>query len=365
MADSEDKAAQQKQEHLPLNFGKKLAHTDKVVRDRGFRILKKWLQKHAELERLDYLKLWKGLYFGFWMSDKRPVQQELAVNVALLINDIPSAKQGTWVDAFWEIMQASWEKLDRHRMSKYMLFLRIVVAEAFKVLRLGGWKAAEARALSETFTRGVPRHVKEGVNTPSIGMTLQFNRIFWDELQAQLGLAPAATEEAIMELLEPFCLIAEGSGLDGMVKNIHRYILLRVPPEYVSKLIFRLLSGAARKDIAKQNRQALYETVEAIERIPQAVQKTAAAATPAGAAAAGAPSDDGGAGGGGALAVADGAQEEEAQLPRRRKKRRPSSNAEGGEGGAAPAAAAGTAEAKQPPRKKTKTRRRKVAGGGV
>merc|ERR1712100_664858 len=99
----------------PINFGKRLAHTDKIVRDRGFRVLKKWLQKHPNLSRLEFMKLWKGLYFGVWMADKRPVQQELAVNIALLVNDIPREKQIMWIDSFWETMVTAWEKLDIHR----------------------------------------------------------------------------------------------------------------------------------------------------------------------------------------------------------------------------------------------------------
>merc|ERR1719440_1097924 len=95
-------------EHQPLNFGKRLAHTDKIVRDRGFRTLKKWLVKHPDLQRLDFMKLWKGLYFGIWMADKRPVQQELAVNIALLVNDVPRDKQVMWIECFWETMQAAW-----------------------------------------------------------------------------------------------------------------------------------------------------------------------------------------------------------------------------------------------------------------
>ncbi|CAE7932693.1 unnamed protein product [Symbiodinium sp. KB8] len=94
------------QEGLPVNFGKFLAHTDKVVRDRGFKRLKRWLVKHPELERLEYMKVWKGLYFAVWMADKRPVQQELAVNIALLLNDVPQERRTLWIDTFWETMKA-------------------------------------------------------------------------------------------------------------------------------------------------------------------------------------------------------------------------------------------------------------------
>merc|ERR1719223_997871 len=133
-------------EHLSLNFGKRLAHTDKVVRDRGFRVLKKWMQTHPETKKLDYMKLWKGLYFGMWMSDKRPVQQELAVHMALLINNIPTEKRFIWLDTFWETIQEGWEKLDKWRMNKYLLLVRIVMAEAFKALRVGGWDVEQATA---------------------------------------------------------------------------------------------------------------------------------------------------------------------------------------------------------------------------
>ncbi|CAJ1332785.1 unnamed protein product, partial [Effrenium voratum] len=91
---------------LPVNFGKQLAHTDKGVRDRGLKKLKRWLLKHPDLGRLEYMKVWKALYFAMWMADKRPVQQELAVQIALLINDVPHDKRTLWMDTFWETMRA-------------------------------------------------------------------------------------------------------------------------------------------------------------------------------------------------------------------------------------------------------------------
>lgn len=343
MVAPEDEADKSKQEQLPINFGKKLAHTDKKVRDKGFKNLRNWLRKHTELERLDYLKLWRGLYFGMWMSDKRPVQQDLAVQMALLINDIPKAKQGMWLDTFWETMQASWEKLDKHRLSKYLLFIRIVVAEAFKVVRIGGWQSPEVKALSETFLREVPRHAKQGLNTPSIGLNLQFHRILWDELRPQLKQAPVASAETIIELLEPFCVVAEGSALGSLVRNIHQHILLRVPPQYAGKLIFRLLNGAARKDISKANREALYETVDKLEKRPQVA------------------ADDPGEGETAVAPVAAKALPKKSKKKRRRPNKKKGAAPSSEAGGAAPAAAADEAEAEESP--KAKKRREGSAAG--
>lgn len=253
-------------EHQPINFGKRLAHTDKLVRDRGFRTLKKWLTKHPDLQRLDFMKLWKGLYFGIWMADKRPVQQELAVNIALLLNDVPRDKQAMWIDCFWETMQTAWEKLDIHRISKYLLVIRIVIAESFKTMRLAGWPLEEMRSLGNSFTRAMPMKAKDGPNAPSLGLILQFTRVFWDELRPQLE-AGSTPKKALLEFLEPFHVLAEGSPVDALVRHVHQHIFRKAPQELLESLAARILEGAARPEVNKKNREALYDTADVLEKL--------------------------------------------------------------------------------------------------
>lgn len=259
-------ASRQVQEQLPLNFGKRLAHTDKVVRDRGFRTLKRWLHGQDSLERLDYMKLWKGLYFGMWMADKPKVQQELAVSIALLLNDIPRAKQAMWIDTFWETMQTAWEQLDFHRLNKYMLFVRIVAAEAFKVLRVNGWALDEIRSLTTTFTRGVPLDTRGSRNMPSLGLLLQFVRVLWEELQPQLDVVPPSTE-ALLEIVVPFCTIAAECSVEPLVRSIHSHVFRRVPVSLAGVLAARLRAAADGEDVPVSNEQALVETAEFLEKL--------------------------------------------------------------------------------------------------
>mmetsp|Transcript_66628 Transcript_66628/g.143707 ORF Transcript_66628/g.143707 Transcript_66628/m.143707 type:complete len:397 (+) Transcript_66628:59-1249(+) len=262
MAEAEGDGAQQH-----LNFGKRLAHTDKAVRDRGFRTLQLWLKKHTELEKLDFLKLWKGLYFGMWMSDKRPVQQELCVHTALLIADVPRNKQVMWVECFWDTMQEAWEKLDKHRISKFLLFVRIVVAEAFKTMRVNGWPAKETQALTEIFARPSQAAVG-GPNVHSAALIMHLLRIFWEELKPQLEQKPVASKETIMQLLEPFVSVAEGTGVFPVVRATLDFVLRSeaVPKEMLQVLADRLAEGAGKVDTPKKNREALYDAVEALER---------------------------------------------------------------------------------------------------
>jgi len=249
-------------EQQPINFGKRLAHTDKLVRDRGFRTLKKWVAKHPDLERLDFMKLWKGLYFGIWMADKRPVQQELAVNIAMLLQEVPRTKQVMWMDCFWETMQTAWEQLDIHRISKYLQVIRIVIAEAFKAMRVAGWPLEEMRSLGNVFTRATPLG---GPNAPSLGLLLQFTRVMWEELRPQLE-AGSTPRKVLLAFLEPFCALAEGSSKDSLVRHIHQHIFRRAPHELLNSLVSSILAAAARPDVPKMNREALYDTADALER---------------------------------------------------------------------------------------------------
>ncbi len=43
--------------------------------------LVKYLAKKPDLSELDMMKIWKGLYYSYWMSDKPKVQEELAMQV--------------------------------------------------------------------------------------------------------------------------------------------------------------------------------------------------------------------------------------------------------------------------------------------
>jgi ribosomal RNA-processing protein 1 len=54
-----------------------------------------WLTKKERLEELEVLKIWKGLFYCMWLSDKTPIQQELAGNIAKIVHafdDLDRAK---------------------------------------------------------------------------------------------------------------------------------------------------------------------------------------------------------------------------------------------------------------------------------
>jgi hypothetical protein len=66
-------------------FAQKLAANEPVTRNRAVKKLKKWLAVRDVLSLDEMLRLWKGLHYCFWMSDKPLIQEELAEAISSLI----------------------------------------------------------------------------------------------------------------------------------------------------------------------------------------------------------------------------------------------------------------------------------------
>merc|ERR1712166_752797 len=129
MGDRRTAAMSEEPEERQLTWGTKLAHNDKKVRDKTVKVLRLWLGKQADLTTLDMLKIWKGLFYCFWMSDKRPVQRELAQTLTALIGATHPNTQMRFVEAFFTTMVREWTGIDRLLLDKWLPELRKASAE--------------------------------------------------------------------------------------------------------------------------------------------------------------------------------------------------------------------------------------------
>ena len=68
--------AEQSAHELPESaMGKKFSHPDKKVRDKAVMVFSHWIAKQDKLDESEHLKVWKALFYCYWMSDKVPIQQ--------------------------------------------------------------------------------------------------------------------------------------------------------------------------------------------------------------------------------------------------------------------------------------------------
>ncbi|KAI0274978.1 hypothetical protein BC834DRAFT_24462 [Gloeopeniophorella convolvens] len=99
-------------------LGKFLASTDKKTRDKAVKNLSAFLSdaERPPLSNNDMDKLWKGIFYCFWMSDKPLVQQALASELANILLSIESDSASLkFLGGFWRTIVREWDGIDRLR----------------------------------------------------------------------------------------------------------------------------------------------------------------------------------------------------------------------------------------------------------
>ena len=86
---------------------------DKKHRDAAVETLKNRMSAAVNLSDLEMMKLWKGLFYCMWMSDKRHIQQQLATDLSQMCLVYQKPENGLrYVQAFWRTMCREWHGVD-------------------------------------------------------------------------------------------------------------------------------------------------------------------------------------------------------------------------------------------------------------
>ncbi|KAF3939488.1 hypothetical protein ABW19_dt0206603 [Dactylella cylindrospora] len=120
-------------------FVKQLAANDRPTRDKAVESLKAYLSHSRTFTQSDFLKLWKGLFYCMWLSDRPRTQQRLADSLASLLDVIKPHNIFTFLEAYWITMAREWTSIDVLRMDKFMLLVRRYVAGSLRYLHRHGW----------------------------------------------------------------------------------------------------------------------------------------------------------------------------------------------------------------------------------
>ncbi|KAL4816434.1 nucleolar protein,Nop52-domain-containing protein [Aspergillus spinulosporus] len=115
-------------------FVRELASSDKKTRDKATDSLALFLQSKTDISLLELLKLWKGLFFCFYHSDRPLTQQALARNLSYtLVPSLPRTTVHRFLRAFWITIGREFHSIDRLRLDKYLLLIRLYVGVAFQI----------------------------------------------------------------------------------------------------------------------------------------------------------------------------------------------------------------------------------------
>ena len=174
-----------------------IAQTDRKLRTSSLASLRTFLSSRAALPRADALKLWKGLYYALWMTDRPLPQQGLAADLADLVFAVragPAASEpedsssggarGEWLRAFWAVLAAQWTDIDALRMPKFQLLVRRVVAAHVRLARESAYGAAAAATALGALRDG-PLDPQGDLRRAPLGLRLHVLDVWVDELQRE------------------------------------------------------------------------------------------------------------------------------------------------------------------------------------
>jgi ribosomal RNA-processing protein 1 len=115
--------------------------SDRKTREHALDSLRTFLQRSTPFSELDFMKLWKGLFFCMWHSDKPLTQQRLARDLADLLTVVSGRENFLgFVRAFWQTIAREWAGIDALRMDKFLYLVRCYVGKGFEVVRKKEWE---------------------------------------------------------------------------------------------------------------------------------------------------------------------------------------------------------------------------------
>ncbi|ODV94425.1 hypothetical protein PACTADRAFT_51261, partial [Pachysolen tannophilus NRRL Y-2460] len=217
------------------SFVKKLAANDRRTREAAIESLKNYLKNSKKLSDLDYQKLWKGLFYSMWFSDRPRPQQRLANNLGLLYYEtIPLSKFISFLKAFYFVISKEWSGIDQWRIDKFYMLIRKVVYYSLKRLQKEQFDTnlmeEYIKALSEIPLNGSHK-IPSAIPYHLCDIYLdELEKIMFEDLQEEEEEEEAKRKEIIentpiQKLLKPFQDLAKNANLKTLRKKISQDFL--------------------------------------------------------------------------------------------------------------------------------------------
>ena len=229
-----------------VTFAQRLAHPDLAIRTANLRRLSSFLHRSAPIPPTDLQKIYKGLFYLFWLSDKPLVQQQMAERLAAMQDGM---RQSRWLDVvrgFWLMMRREWTGIDRLRLDKYMMWVRAMLNHSLRYMGRRGWDEAMVQQWVELMVQ-----LPLANNQEQRGLFLHVADIFVTELGRVLDEdGVGAVEWAVVNrMLQPFWDVVSTCPDASMVKRVE---------EEVMEALYQLAA-----DDKEEGRSALCEVMRA------------------------------------------------------------------------------------------------------
>jgi len=216
---------------VEVQFAQKLAANEPWVRDKAVKKLKKWFgAKQDSFEDEEVMKIWKGLYYCFWMSDKPLVQEELAENISSFVSCFQNTNSSlVFIRSFLKTFGREWFGIDRWRTDKFMMFTRRFLRYTFRFVAAKEWEKDLVEKVVEIFRREL---VLCPIAETSLGFQLHFTDVFLEEI-AKVGgekLSPTVLEMFLEPYVEVVRAGEDARFRDHVVERIFNHLIRQSDP---------------------------------------------------------------------------------------------------------------------------------------
>ncbi|KAF9964380.1 hypothetical protein BGZ70_006541 [Mortierella alpina] len=193
-------------------FGKRLAANDRKTRDKAVKALGRWISSKKEFTHLELMKLWKGLFYCVWLSDKPIIQQQLSETLSSLILRVPRESVMDFIATFWETICAEWYGIDRLRLDKYYFLLRRFMSYSFRMLKENNWELETIEEFSNVMINGPLNATNKTVPD---GIRFHLIEIYLEELEKVVDVTQSG-EVPTAHILQPMFHLL-GKTINGKV----------------------------------------------------------------------------------------------------------------------------------------------------
>ncbi|XP_062060590.1 ribosomal RNA processing protein 1 homolog A isoform X2 [Lepus europaeus] len=154
-----------------------------------------------------------------WMQDKPLRQEELGRTISQLVHAFQTAEaQHLFLQTFWQTMNREWPGIDRLRLDKFYMLMRMVLNESLKAVKAHAWEERQIEQLLELLTTEILHPDSQAPN----GVKNHFTEIFLEEL-SKVGAKELTADQTLL-FIEPFCRIAASTKDSLVLHNITRGI---------------------------------------------------------------------------------------------------------------------------------------------
>ncbi|XP_019623184.1 PREDICTED: ribosomal RNA processing protein 1 homolog B-like [Branchiostoma belcheri] len=209
-----------------VKFAQHLAANEKKIRDKAVKKLRQWLEARSQargggFEEDDMLKIWKGLFYCMWMSDKPLVQEELANTMSKLLHCLKNEDTVfLFIKVFFKTMIREWNGIDHLRMDKFFMLVRNMVSQCLEFLRQNQWDARLTDRFMTIMKEGPMSTSTEEVPN---GIRYHICDIWVEELEAVGGQELSPQE--LLPFLTPFFMILKVSDNMTLLQSIGTSVL--------------------------------------------------------------------------------------------------------------------------------------------